>query len=87
MNLVKLISSVISDYMKTSSVCAQKCSAEEAEAAAESVRKKLKTGREKLDHTQRELNVAEDIVTPTSQSEDRLYVVTVSCFSCSLMLF
>ena len=57
----------------------QSRSAEDAGAVAESVRKKLKTGREKIDRVQHQLNVTEDSGTTTAaESDDRLYAKLVS---------
>jgi len=54
-------------------------SAEEAGAVAESVRKKLKTGREKLDRAEHQLSVDEESgTTATAKSDDRLYAKHVS---------
>ena len=61
----------------------QKSSAEESGAVAESVRKKLKTGREKIDRTQSQQNVAEDSGNTLTESNDRLYVELVSVLGLS----
>ena len=61
-------------------------SVQDAGATAESVRKKLKTGREHIDDIQRQVNVVEDSVTISAESDDRLYDMFIVCFT-SFTLF
>lgn len=71
-------------------MCLQRKAGEEERGAAvaESVRKKLKTGREKkLDREQLEQNSPEDSLTTSAESADRLYATPVSVFSSCVILF
>jgi len=61
-------------------VYVQKSRTEDAGAVAESVRKKLKTGREKIDRTQHQLNAVDDSRTTSTEADDRLYAMFVLRF-------